>query len=85
MFYSDLRPDNNGWGPWKKKFLWLPKKITFTDIQDQTTSTNWMWLKTVHVRNKISFQYSEGILIDITRTIRTYEYAKDLFDLMRRI
>jgi len=85
MFYADLRPDNNGWGPWKKKFLWIPKKITFADIQDQTTSTSWMWLKTIYVRSKISFHYSEGVLIDITTTLRTYEYAENLFDLMKKI
>jgi len=84
MFYSDLRPDNNGWGPWKKKFLWLPKKITFTDIQNEDTISKWMWLTTIYVRSKVSFQYSEGTLIDITTTLRTYDYAKDLFDMIKK-
>ena len=84
MFYHDLKPNNNGWGPWRKKFLWLPKKITFTNEITHINLTKWFWLTNIYVRSKVHFYYSEGTLIDITTTIRTDEYAKDLFDIMKK-
>lgn len=82
MFYHSLKP--NGKGIWKKKFLWLPKKITFTDIQNEVILSKWMWLTTVYVRTKVHFYYSEGTLIDVTKTIETNEYAQDLFDILKK-
>jgi hypothetical protein len=84
MFYNDLRPNKNGWSQWKKKFLWFPRKITFEDVLSSTKTTRWIWLQDVYVRHKLSYQYSQGLLIDITTTLRTYEYAEDLFDMMKR-
>jgi len=82
MFYHNLRPNSKG--PWQKKFLWFPKKITFTNIQGEVTLTKWMWLTNIYVRSKVHFYYSEGILVDITKTIQTYEYAEDLFDIIKK-
>ena len=84
MFYNDLRPKKDGWSPWKKKFLWLPRKITFDDVHSSTTSTRWIWLQEIYVRHKLSFRESKGLMVDITTTSRTYEYAEDLFDMMKR-
>ena len=84
MFYHDLKPNNKGWGPWKKKFLWLPKRIVFTNVLDQSEITQWLWLTNIYVRSKLHFYYSEGTLIDITKTIRTFDYAKDLFEIMKK-
>ena len=70
------------WEPWQQKFCWLPKKIIITVAFDDSpyrnsyNMTKWVWFKTIFVRKRIKMHYPE--------TTYEYEYAEDLFDLMRQ-
>ena len=65
----DAAPHLRKWHPWRKKFLWMPKKI----------DDKWHWLRTVHERFRmVSWAVGTG------EEMFEYQYAVNVFDLMQK-
>lgn len=78
------RYEKLNWEPWKEKFCWFPTRIVVIVLVDDNPyrpfykMANWVWLKTIFVRKRLIITYSED------KYEYEYEYAEDLFDLMKK-
>lgn len=69
------------WEPWQSKFCWLPTKIETKVIMNDKplrpyyVTHKWIWLRTIYFRRRE--------LSKINDTYE-YEYADDLFELMKK-
>ena len=72
---SNTRP----WSPWKEKFCWWPTRIVLTAEHPYDFSySKHVWLKKIFVRRRPRYPSND------TEQTYEYEYAEDLFDLMKQ-
>ena len=71
------------WDAWQEKFFWYPKKIVVNrqlpDTRVYLKVSKWIWLKTIYVRRRRVKFFPTISPVDFE-----YEYAEDLFDLIKK-
>ena len=70
------------WEDWQEKFCWLPGRIIIKVMTDDEPYRpfwkvyKWVWWRTIYSRRRIILHFPE--------TKYEYEYAEDLFDLIKQ-
>ena len=65
------------WGPWKEKFCWWPTQIVLrAEYPYDYSYSKYVWFKKIYLRRRLRAHYPENNF--------EYEYAEDLFDLMKQ-
>jgi hypothetical protein len=70
--------NNPTWSEWERVFAWLPIKLWIRD-EDQIQS-RWLWLRSYWVRERtciLTYSRNDAYYVE-------YDYAFDLFDLLRK-